>query len=186
MRATFLTVVTTVILMLIGGTVAVAQSADLARPGSATIEIVRMELVSPGIIEADGSGPAYVEHGRTIDMTWVASDPRLSGEARCTGDRHINPDGSGFVTETFVIVNDTGRWVGTSTGLRVARPPDFVIGSGLLPPGPGYQEFVLFEGEGAYDGLTAVVDIDASGGMPVVDGIVFQGALPTAPELAVG
>jgi hypothetical protein len=120
-----------------------------------------------------------------MDMTWSSSDARLSGDVTCAGNREVNRDGSFIESETFVITNDGGRWVGRSMGLAAANPvPDLVIGNGLLPTSPDHEDFVLFRGEGGYEGLSAIVDADWTTMPADITATVFAGELPEAPDLA--
>jgi hypothetical protein len=175
------------IAVLAGGIAAMAQTAsDLPVPGSATIQVVDVALVSPGVMRPDDSRTVYRQQGRQMEMTWASSDTRLSGDVICAGDREVNRDGSFVESATFVITNDGGRWVGRSMGLAAADPvTDIVVGNGLLPEGPDREELVLFQGEGGYEGLSAIVHADWNQEPPVVTGTIFRGDLPPAPDLAI-
>ena len=152
---------------------------------TATIQVVDAELVSPGLMRPDETRTVYHEQGRQMEMTWASSDARLSGDVICAGNREVNRDGSFVESETFVITNDDGRWVGQSMGLAAANPaPDLVVGNGLLPPSPDHEDFVLLRGEGGYDGLSAIVDADWTKLPAVITGSIFAGELPEAPDLA--
>jgi hypothetical protein len=154
--------------------------------GSATIQAFDPVLVAPGVLTPDATRAVYHEQGRQMTMTWVSSDARLSGDVICAGNREVARDGSFIENETFAIVNDDGRWIGQSTGLAVAQPvPDPLITNGLLAPPSGHEDFVLLRGEGAYEGLSALVDIDWTQQPPVGTGAILSGELPEAPELAV-
>jgi len=163
---------------------AIAQSPPI---GAVTIEPGPIELASVGIMSPNADRTAYVEQGRQMTMSFEASDPRLSGEVTCAGDRLVNRDGSFVEAETFAIVNDGGRWVGQSTGHYLAQPAsDLVIGNGLLPSRDVHTDVVVLRGKGGYDGLSAVIEADWSANPPAVSGAIFSGELPTAPELSIG
>jgi hypothetical protein len=184
MYAMLRTLGATVALITLVGAVAVAQSSP---SGAVTIEPGPIELTSPGVMSPNADGTAYLEQGREMTMRWEASDPRLSGEVTCAGDRLVGRDGSFVEAESFAIINDGGRWIGRSTGHYLAPPaPDLVVGSGLLPGGDVHADVVLLRGEGGYEGLSAVVEADWSANPPAISGAIFSGALPTAPELAIG
>lgn len=187
MRTLRWSAIITVALVLVGGAVAVGQSPgslDPMRSGSVTIDVVDLGLVTPSILVPDDAKAVYHADGQQRLMNWVSSDPRLFGQVTATGNRHINRDGSGVETETYTVVNDGGRWLGLSTGLAVAQPaPDLVVGNGLLPAGPGHQDFILFRGEGSYEGLSALVHIDWTQVPAVGAGTIFRGELPTTAGL---
>lgn len=190
MRTTFLSLLTTAALIVVAGAVVVGQSqamtGELAAISS-SIDIGDMRLVSPGILRPDETRTVYREHGRVTEMTFDSSDARLSGKVVAAGNRLVSRDGSFVEAETYEIANADGRWTGQATGRLSARPAsDLVIGNGLLPPAPDHQDVVLLRGEGGYDGLSAVVDIDWSQQPLTASGTIFVGELPTAPEVAAG
>lgn len=185
MRTSLLALVATVVLVLVGGLAAAAQSTDPLAPGTAIVQVVDAELVSPGLMRPDETKTVYHEQGRQMEMTWAASDARLSGDVICAGNREVNRDGSFVESETFVITNDGGRWVGQSMGLAAANPvPDTVVGNGLLPVSPDHEDFILLRGEGGYEGLSAIVDADWNTAPATITGSIFSGELPAAPDLA--
>ena len=150
-----------------------------------TIQAFDPVLVAPGVMRPDDTRTVYHEQGRQMEMTWASSDARLSGDVICAGNREVNRDGSFVESETFVITNDDGRWVGQSMGLAAANPaPDVVVGNGLLPPSPDHEDFILLRGEGGYEGLSAIVNADWSQVPAAITGSIFSGELPAAPDLA--
>jgi|GEM_PF-5373067 len=184
MRTLFQTLVTTVALIMVVGAVAVGQSPT---SGLVTIEPGPIELTSPGVMTPNADRTTYLEKGREMALSWVASDPRLSGEVTCAGNRLVNRDGSFVEAETFAIVNEGGRWIGQSTGHVLAGPPaDIVVGIWPVSTGPDHVDVVGLRGEGGYEGLSAVISADWSPDPPVITGAIFEGALPSAPELAIG
>ena len=164
-----------------------ARTASDAPAGrSVTIQAFDPVLVAPGVMRPDETRTVYHEQGRQMEMTWAASDDssfRRHASARVTAK--VNRDGSFVESETFVITNDGGRWVGQSMGLATANPvPDIVVGNGLLPVSPDHEDFILFRGEGGYEGLSAVVDADWTTVPAAITGSIFSGELPAAPDLA--
>jgi hypothetical protein len=181
MRALCLSLVATVVIILAGAAVVVGQSSDPTGPAKVSIQVVDTKLVTPGVMRPDATRAVYHEDGRKIAMTWQSSDGRLSGAVTAAGSRHINRDGSSIETEAYLVTNSDGRWVGQSTGLAVTQPkPDFVIGNGLLPVTTGHVDRVLLKGEGSYEGLSALVDIDWYEAAPAAAGLVFRGDMPMA------
>ncbi len=186
MRTVLLTLAASVTLLMGTGAAATGRSAaELPASGAATITVVEMGLISPGVMRPDANRAVYHEEGRQLSMVWESSDPCLSGTVTAVGNRHMNRDGSMVETEAYVVANDWGRWTGMATGLAAAQPPaDLVIGNGLLPPGPSHEDIVLLRGEGTYEGFSALLDIDWSQRPPAVSATVFRGDPPAAPDLA--
>ncbi|MFV2063099.1 MAG: hypothetical protein ACC726_06235 [Chloroflexota bacterium] len=93
------------------------------------------------------------------------SDPRLDGELRSNWNWDIHSSGSQPVPSwgTMRISADENAWEGTFTGIRSADGQPFVVRA------------ILF-GQGAYDGLSATLDISASGTAAgdtwTVDGVI--------------
>lgn len=176
--------VTAAALTVVVGAAATGQSAPT---GPVTIEPGQVELTSPGVMTPNADHTAYLEHGREMTMRFEASDPRLSGSVTCASDRLVGRDGSFVEAETFVVVNEGGRWTGQSTGHVLAGPPpDIVVGIWPATAGPDHVDVVALQGEGAYEGLSAVISADWSADPPVVTGAIFEGALPSAPDLTAG
>ncbi len=168
-------------------TVAVAAVGQSSAPGPVTIEAGQIQLSSPGVMTPNTGHTTYLEQGREMTMDFEASDARLSGEVVCAGNRLVNRDGSFVEAETFVIVNDGGRWIGRSTGHVLAEPPaDIVAGIWPASAGPDHRDVVALQGEGGYEGLSAVISADWTLVPPLVSGTIFEGALPSAPELTIG
>ena len=103
-----------------------------------------------------------------------ASDPRLAGDLVVCGDVYrFGPSdeyprvGSG----SYRLVTDEGAWQGSDAWAEWTDP-----GSGeVVGLGGG---FMVVTGEGAYDGLSAVMDLSD---WSDVRGFIFEGALPAVP-----
>ena len=119
-------------------------------------------------------GSLTVIEGVGLTGIWEASDPRLSGTATyaATYDRF---ESAGFEVEASsrVVVNDGGRWVGTSTALSTAPETSPQTNT----------DTVLLRGEGAYEGLTAYVVVDSTTDPATFVAGVFPGDMPAQPPL---
>lgn len=107
---------------------------------------------------------------QTIDVT----DPRLVGDIyqRWESDGYAVPDGETGPTVagmTWRIENDEGAWEGGQTEL-------------ILSDGTQLQSLATMTGEGAYEGLTALIDtVSVDGGCTAnVQGVIVEGV--PAPE----
>jgi len=116
--------------------------------------------------EVDG---VLQRRGPQYSYTWTADDPRLSGEALWTGsgDRYRASPTFEVQTATWELVNDDGRWVGESVGLQ--------------GPGLGESDTITLTGEGAYEGLGAIVIMDWGLGGGRFRGAIFPGEMPPLP-----
>lgn len=121
---------------------------------------------------------------RSADAAWVfpsteASDPRFEGIAtmNATTDRY---DGVSLSSQLLRIENESGAW---------QDGPYFRL-TWADRDTPGDEETVLGDvlqrllvGEGEYEGLVALVVDTASGpGSFTIEGVIFDGDLPPAPE----
>ena len=125
----------------------------------------------PGTYSDDG---ASMQGDQLVDIPVDASDPRLSGalDIVMNGTSDGSPDDllAQLESHAWRLENDGGAWVGTGTAVQA-------IGS----DGPlWFQEAVLLEGEGGYDGLVAFVSVDYLAEVPLE--AVIVGA--DAPEPA--
>ena len=122
------------------------------------------------------SGEAVAEDGITKwrGQVWQprtrteATDPRFRGEITNSWNHDDYPDGSKIGSVTFTVRNDDGAWI-----MRPALALEF----------PGDQWWPLFgaifDGEGAYDGLLALVNIEtADSGFDLRGYIVDEDSLP--------
>jgi hypothetical protein len=96
------------------------------------------------------------------------SDPRLPPESAMVENYDIyqTDDGTQVVGLSAVRLDGPdGSWTGTATSLY------------SLPDGTG-SGFMVLTGEGAYEGLSAVLQGDPTG----LDGYIFEGELPPMPD----
>jgi hypothetical protein len=161
--------------LLAGATLgAAAQSPEAMAPAWVTGQVFYGTQRSvPTVTTEDG-----VTHKRAesyVDQRWDISDPRLSGMAVAAwnSDVYELPDGAGVnlvAVGTYEIVNDEGTWVGgyTSTG----QGADDSL---------GMLETVTLTGSGAYEGLSAVLNLDWTTYPDSVEGMIIAGGLPPSP-----
>jgi hypothetical protein len=103
--------------------------------------------------------------------TVEASDPRISGDWTQVANRasysdRTGPGGSFSVNTSSVrIENADGAWAGTLTGMR---------------RGDSEHEWNVLEGEGAYEGLTAVFLWTRDGS--TLEGVIVPAAFPVLPD----
>jgi hypothetical protein len=115
------------------------------------------------------SGPGDPEV-REIRGIVIATDPRITGSSIDvrTEIRYPNREPGGrdiwVATASFRIENDDGAWVGSYS--RWYGPT-------------GRNEWHVLEGEGAYDGLTAVFRLYGDGDF---EGVIVPGELPSVPS----
>jgi hypothetical protein len=113
-------------------------------------------------------GTDYTEAaGVTAVTDFVASDPRISGRATYTSTARFYPYGEeggidpALWASSVRIENDDGSWVGT--------------GSGFHDPDEAVREWYVLDGQGAYEGLTAVFLFV---GGEANEGVIVPGGLP--------
>jgi hypothetical protein len=116
-------------------------------------------------------GSEYTEaEGVTAVTDFVATDPRISGQATWTSNIRFYPYGEegGIDPAAWAsavrIENADGSWVGTTTGYH--------------DPADATREWNVVDGEGAYEGLTAVFRFAAEAGY---EGVIVPGGLPPFP-----
>jgi hypothetical protein len=109
----------------------------------------------------------YHTRGPWWNITWEASDPRLSATGTYTSNwNEVDANGLAYSASAYVLVNADGRWAGASQ----------TFGS------PGGSEFLILHGEGAYEGLTAYVHIPATSGQRAFDAIITNAEAVEVPE----
>jgi hypothetical protein len=147
----------------LGGVLLVAQpfAQQTSAPGAATdgapqppTEFTGTWCIGPAVsLEGNGTSTTVVvgdelSVNRFRGGTWrnavVMSDPRLQGDAYQTYEQDTYTSGPSVIASTLSIVNDDGAWVATT--YRATAD-----GSGPGDPND------LFVGEGAYEGLVALM-----------------------------
>ncbi len=104
-------------------------------------------------------------------QTWEATDPRLSGETTCRENRSITAEpGFRVRVHDWTVANADGSW----SGIRYAVFSDEHAEDAV---------FLILEGEGAYEGLTAYLDWGVEPGEDSISGVIVgsAGTLPSAP-----
>ena len=96
------------------------------------------------------------------------SDPRLGGTWRTISNEDSYIRAGGVWTQARRIDNAAGSWLGHFTGYRDSD-------------GRWLHQGTL-AGVGAYEGLTAIVFMEDTGGTYDIQGMVFPGELPEAPD----
>jgi hypothetical protein len=122
-------------------------------------------LSNEGATETEG--PGYTDVLVTTNGMVEATDPRIVGP--WVQNHHIRtyhgPEGDVSVASaTARIDNEDGSWVGSFTGY-------YTDSSG--------EEWNIFVGEGAYEGLTAVFRYQADNSL---DGVIVPGEVPPMPD----
>ena len=101
------------------------------------------------------------------------SDPRLNGTMRTVYNRDIHGLAGQLMSFSTRIDNEQGSWLGTGQGFWDTDDASW------------YFEAV-YAGEGAYEGLSAVMQILATGrGEFSYNGLVFPGEMPQVPPVPV-
>ena len=173
----------------IGGAFLIAQPIGQQ---ATTVPAAEADAVSMDAAWVTGTllhAPTCTQPERTIDgdlvhevgyrcesQIWETDDPRLNGRATPSWNADVyrlGPDVS-VSTGIYEVETDTGRWL-CSSGPTVAQ------GAGLYVSTD--PETITCEGQDAYAGLAAVLDVDLDAGS--VEGLVFPGAVPSSPD-AVG
>jgi len=110
--------------------------------------------------------------GRSCHPEWEFNDERLNGRGTNWHNVHGYSGDDGVVVESysFMIENDDGAW-----RLR----PQILLGTQGVAE-PTWPAVWILDGEGAYDGLTAVLTVDDY----IPHGYIIDGELPPAPEIA--
>jgi hypothetical protein len=163
-----------VILALLGGLGGAVVAQDEAEDPMAPVEVTgKFVGLTCGGSAGTRSG-SRVEGRQTtceIDNDW--SDPRLEGTETYISNDVEFTDGSGLSIGHFVhnIVNDDGAW---------RMRPQYRFSSAY----PGPEDFSgtwVLDGEGAYEGLVAVLAKPELDSEPL-RGFIIEGDLPSAPE----
>ena len=130
---------------------------------------------TPPVEETEG--PVYAEVlgiSRRGDV--AADDRRIAGTMTQVQNARLSDsmdEGEGhtfIINGTARIDNDEGAWVGTWTSYGADRV--------------GGAEWYVLEGDGAYEGLTAVfwVDVEPDSGQSPLEGVIQPAAVPDLPD----
>lgn len=162
--------------LLVGSAVGAAAQDPEAGTSEPTIFSLRLvpssQVRDTEVTTEDG---VYKEMGTCFaPIVLNASDPRLDGNLTVCGNLHRFGSSEGTPTVgsgTFRLVNDVGAWQGSDAWAEWVDP-----GSGdLVELGGG---IIVLTGEGAYDGLYAVMTLSD---WSDVRGFIFEGAPPAEP-----
>ena len=130
------------------------------------------ETVVDGVLEVRG----VIAEGDQFEM----DDPRLTGTVTLAVnlDVHKVSDFEDIVAGSLALRldNEAGSWSGQ--GMTVGNSGAGMSEEEML----GLDTWVL-TGAGAYDGLSAILIIDPKGAQPAVEGVVFAGEMPSAPDV---
>lgn len=125
---------------------------------------------------ADAAASAVPAEAKVTVHEWVASDPRLSGDVAYTGTWHVygepsEDSGTSAAQDQAIyeIVNEGGRWL-----CEASRIPDPMV--------PNEEHALVFNGEGAYEGMTAYLHIDWSQAPFAFTGLILPGEAPPYAE----
>jgi hypothetical protein len=123
-----------------------------------------------GTFEEDGI--IVRQYGALCEPTYQWSDPRLNGNVTWESNQDRYVDGSLLTIERMAISieNEDGAW---------RMRPSVVVAFPGSPRDVGPEVWVL-DGEGGYDGLTAVLSVNHYD----PHGFIIDGDLPRAPENA--
>lgn len=128
-------------------------------------------------VELPGGEYAFADDGwfEATDLSWAPSviipgDPRLDGQLTLRAST-IQKDDVEIWTGAFRLENDQGAWQ--------QRP--MVQSVKLADERDPMTWTAVFDGEGGYDGLTAVMGITRYGGGWDVEGLIIDGSLPPTP-----
>lgn len=167
-------------------TTTVAQPAAVAQP---PVEVSMCNMPGPeiehgteeNVVVSLPDGEMTIQQRR--DQTWTpilssVTDPRLSGTVYHTSNADVytlpgNEAGPDFAVATVRIENDEGAWQGSLVQLA-------------FPDGTEYVSPMVMTGEGAYEGLTAIVaNVDPPDDC-TMEGYIIDGTIPPAPEPQTG
>ena len=156
--------------VLIGlGAVAMARSDGVDETSKAVI-VHRTAGAQMGDTQPTFEAARTIFTGEVWSQTWEASDPRLSGSATYHSTAYAYEDFE--LKATIVRVEtDEGAWAGT--GREVFWPDSF-----------GSVDMLELSGEGAYEGLSALLIEDGVHEPHTLRGAIVEGGLPPFPDPA--
>jgi hypothetical protein len=152
---------------LLSGTVTVARSEEPLDPMGASDWTGTFTATDAEGTQTEQSG--YTEMDQVVHGTVDADDPRISGawtqanHVALTDNRVEGAGPAGIVSGTTRIENDEGAWAGAFSAY---------FGT------PGGLELHVLEGEGAYEGLTAVFRLEDG----TFAGVIVPFEVPTTPD----
>ena len=124
--------------------------------------------------EAPGDGWELTTGGAWQVSTLEMSDQRFDGDIVVyTNWYDVNPGTAESVDirkSMWRIENEDGSWQSD------------ILGAIDFPGASGKTQFHIFEGDGAYDGLTAVVELVGQGHLTDLHGVIIDLELPPDPE----
>ena len=141
--------------------------------GLAGLVLAQSEGEGSGTVTVTEENIVEIDSGQDVDGTFwnaadvKASDPRLSGA--WTENRRCQP-GSGFMTcvGTVRVENEGGTWLGRVEG--------FGHDAGMF-------DWTVLEGQGGYEGLTALRLIsEVMDGEPATQMVIIDFEMPAQPE----
>jgi hypothetical protein len=171
----------------VGGVVVIArplQQAEDPSPGAqvGARAVAPVEFTATGTTDScevpattDADGPVAHTRGASCGPSYTFSDPRLAGTITWLSNSDEYTDGSGLYIESVAmsIENDQGAW--RMIPVISAKWP----AQGTIEDDPVRHVFLV--GEGAYEGLVAVIDGFQTDRL---HGFIIDGEFPPAPENA--
>jgi hypothetical protein len=151
------------------GGIAVAQS-DGAETTSTAVIVHRTAGAQTGDAQPTFETARTIFTGEVWSQTWEATDPRLTGSATYHSTAYTFED---FELKAIAVrvENDEGAWVGTGREVFWAEPF-------------GSIDMLELSGEGAYEGLSALLTEDGMHEPHTLRGAIVYGGLPPFPEPA--
>jgi hypothetical protein len=178
MRTLRLSLAGVVILSLVGGlsvAVVAQDGADPLDPAYFTFTVGEPGEWDVGESTDIDDMTTEVRGATVVGIPVEASDPRASGLlASAHNADSFESDDSGVRTATVSVrlVNDSGAWSGTSTGVTV-----------LAEDAPRSTELTVLAGEGGYEGLSLVMSASHDGDNEMLWGVIIPAdGMPPIPD----
>lgn len=162
------------------GAPAAATDVDVAAPVWVTgaVWLARCS----GMISTSEAGVTHERGYVCSPQSWTTSDPRLKGFAKLTWNADVYESDEGPISlsaGTYDVRSESGGWLchytdGVAHGSGEASTLDS-------------EQTLTCAGDGANEGLSAMLILDWSKGLPSVplSGLIFTGEAPPLPELSV-
>ena len=173
--------------LLAGSVVGVAAQEEeaAAEPGTptkvaGTIDQEAVDLVQPPTETVVGS-VSEIRGAIVGGLRFEMDDPRLTGTVTnvANHDRHIKKSEAINIMPSALglrIENEAGSWSGQGTGVSHR--------GATIPQDEAFSlDTYLLTGAGAYEGLSAYLVVDGTEDPVTVEGVIFAGGMPPAPEL---